>query len=697
MKSEPNQAIGALLAIVVALSATVANAQANRVPVPSREQQQASGKLLEEAYGVSKAGTAGEKQKLVKRLMQEAVADPNLPKEDLYAVLTTVIGLSQSLRDLPMMNDAIERLVTTFDVDASAERNRHLVRYLENANVKTAAALRPIFDEVTALARSVAAENRFLDAEMILNDVDAALVKMKVPGSAKQPLTDLQKEITARKEKYEAFQAARSVLESNPDDPDANFIVGHWLVTEERSWMLALPHLAKSSNSKPWQAAAALELKPDAEPVKVGDVWWELAASEAEPAKRELLLHAGKWYQQALPTLTTLTKKLVEKRLGEIAALPKPEAKATLSANKRVGDASSVNPSNLTTWQEVDSGKSMDLLGRVKLPEHAIHGRWKRDGNALVVEPMGGSLLFAPVSIQGNYELDVEFTRRSGDRYVFIGFPIGLSGCHLILSNGGGVTHGLNYLDGQNTWKHPASAAVFRPGKLQNGHRYKLHIEVAAEGDRAAIVATLDGQRIIGWQGKTNQLICPSEYATPLAPVVSIGANDVATDFHVLNLQLKRGAKAYLLNDDFQSPATQVAGAPPKTLEAKCVRWNGRQYFVSDKPMSITEAQRLAAQLKGRLLTISSAEEQAAIIANGRGLTFWMAGWRRSDTSEFRDERNRLLRFMGNWASGQPGRGWNERQLTIRTASTKDRGWDDCPPLSNHAIIEWGEEYPNVK
>ncbi len=87
MKTRPNRAIGKCLAIVIFLSATVVNAQADRAEVPSSEQQQTRQKLLQEGFGLSKAATNTEKQKLVKRLMQEAVIDPKLPKDDLFVVL----------------------------------------------------------------------------------------------------------------------------------------------------------------------------------------------------------------------------------------------------------------------------------------------------------------------------------------------------------------------------------------------------------------------------------------------------------------------------------------------------------------------------------------------------------------------------------------------------------------------------------
>ena len=113
--------------------------------------------------------------------------------------------------------------------------------------------------------------------------------------------------------------------------------------------------------------------------------------------------------------------------------------------------------------------------------------------------------------------------------------------------------------------------------------------------------------------------------------------------------------------------------------------------------MNLTEAQRLASLMEGRLLTISSAEEEAFILKEGRGLALWMSGWHRTDSNEWRDERNRPLRHFGRWGFREPS-GFDECQLAILTATNNVRGWHDGHPSSAlHAIVEWGEEYPNGK
>lgn len=48
-------------------------------------------------------------------------------------------------------------------------------------------------------------------------------------------------------------------LETSPDDPQANFLVGQWLGVFEDDWKAALPRLAKGSDPQ-WRTAAEAEL-----------------------------------------------------------------------------------------------------------------------------------------------------------------------------------------------------------------------------------------------------------------------------------------------------------------------------------------------------------------------------------------------------------------------------------------------------
>ncbi len=161
----------------------------------------------------------------------------------------------------------------------------------------------------------------------------------------------------------------------------------------------------------------------------------------------------------------------------------------------------------------------------------------------------------------------------------------------------------------------------------------------------------------------------------------------------MLELKLKKGS-GFELDGLTLNPLGLVAKAPPKQIEGKCLDWSGRKYFISDKPMNFAEAQRFAARLQGRMLTISSLEEEVFIKKQGRGLVLWMSGWRHHGGNVWRDENNCPVAFFGRWAQFNPQLTYAETQLSIFTSPTsKWVGWNDHPATDAlHACIEWGEE-----
>ena len=163
----------------------------------------------------------------------------------------------------------------------------------------------------------------------------------------------------------------------------------------------------------------------------------------------------------------------------------------------------------------------------------------------------------------------------------------------------------------------------------------------------------------------------------------------------MLELKLKKGS-GFELDGLTLNPLGLVAKAPPKQIEGKCLDWSGHKYFISDKPMNFTEAQRFAAQLQGRMLAISSLEEEEEVFIKkqGRGLVLWMPGWRHHGGNVWRDENNRPVAFFGRWAQFNPQLTYAETQLSIFASPTsKWAGWNDHPATDAlHACIEWGEE-----
>ncbi len=682
----------AVLFAAWSVTAIAQDAEPAKSAVPTAARQAEVRKLLDETFELSKANTAAKKQQVAQKLMEMA-GDPATAVDELYVVLAAALPLLREAGDFPTYLTAVEQLIEMFQVDAEAERTKHVIDFLTAC--KSSSTLEPVLNEVVAMAGRAARENRYRPANELL---DAAQKQAKRISATKlfKSLVEVHGMLREREQAFIAQTQAQQTLSDNPDDPQANFAVGLWLAVYESDWKQALPRLAFGSDAK-WKTAAAAEPKSPSEveaQLSAADAWWEVAQSAAGEAKLTAQRRAHKWYERHEPNAkSSLTKARVTKRIEELTAGLDAASQRTLTWSSQ--------PKSLTNAGskavELPIGKSIDLLEMVKLPEHALVGVWQRKAEAVIGQSSPDARFMVPVAIRGSYELHCEFTRRAGADAVLVVFPVGSSSCGLLLSAWGGLCHGLQMVDGRDVKNQAASTgAVLRPGNLTNGQRYKLQIDVSQNADRATIAATLDGQRIIAWQGGVSQLSCSPNIIIPCQPAVGIGIFNSPSEIHKLELRLRHGGKACRLDDDWWNPLIPVATFPPKEIAAKCLNWKGRKYFISEKAMNFAEAQHLATGLQGRLLTISSAEEEAFIGEQGRNL--WMSGWRRANSNEWRDERNRPLRFIGKWGSpDQPSMREHESNLEIRMAPSGPPGWyDDFPWGSGpHACIEWDEEYPD--
>ncbi|MBC7818833.1 MAG: protein kinase, partial [Planctomycetaceae bacterium] len=353
------------------------------------------------------------------------------------------------------------------------------------------------------------------------------------------------------------------------------------------------------------------------------------------------------------------------------------------------------------TSQEPRSGgelpveSSIDLLAMVKFPEHAVLGRWKKSDSGIIGEPFQQQRFMVPVVVAGSYQLICRFTRHTGFGDLSLILPVGDTSC--IMSCVDSVC-GLNLVDGRFVRELAGTpAAIRRSGPIANGVSYELQVTVNQRGQDVEIQSSLDGEQLISWKGRVAQLSCEGAHSLPNSHSIGLHSFQSALSVHRFELRLDRGGRGFRLGDDWKNPLFVVADEPTSDVVQKCLDWNGKKYFISDKPLSLPDAQLLASQFKGRLLTISSADEEKFIFEQSRGLRLWMAGWRPPmATLQWRDERNRPLRYFGNWGRNQPDHAEQiQWQLSVWTDDLVARGWHDVQTWWGglHACIEWGEEY----
>ena len=349
----------------------------------------------------------------------------------------------------------------------------------------------------------------------------------------------------------------------------------------------------------------------------------------------------------------------------------------------------------------------IDLLEMVKMPDHAVLGRWSREGSTLVSDAAFRGRFMAPVVIAGDYEFTCKFLRHTGKEAVTLIFPVGETSCAVMIDGWGSTVSGIYLFDRKVP---PAlagtGAAIKQNSVLTNGVAHELSLSVSQSQDDVTIRSGIDGKELISWTGLQSQLHCPEHYCLPISQVIGICQYNSSIEVRELKLRLNEKSRAFPLKDDWKTPLNVVTDNPTPEIAAGCLTWNGRKYYVSGIPLSLSDAQLLATQLKGRMLTVSSPDEESFLLEQGRGKMMWMAGWRpvsyTTPKEGWRDERNRPLRYIGRWANTQPDCGQpnipnDQFQLEIGATGHRFTGWDDAPSWlgGTYACIEWGEEYPD--
>lgn len=673
--------LATLLAVTACAAWMIAEAQESgeKVAPPIAARQSEIRKLLDETLELPKATTATKKQQAVQKLTEMA-ADPNTSSEELYVVLTTAMTLLRETGDFPIYLKLVDQLVETYRFDADSERTRYLTEFM--ASCKSMATLEPAVAEVIASVDDAARDSRYRPANELLDAADKHAKRLNATKLAKS-LAEARQSLRGRELAYQAMTQAQKTLEQKPDDPKANTAVGIWFAVYESDWEQARPKLISGSDAK-WKAAAAAE-PSSADDIDrqlvAADAWWDVALSATGDAKLAAQRRAQYWYSTYEPSVKSpLVKARVVKRLEEISAIVDPK-----SASPAIVVKGSTRPSK-SEEVSIPVGKPVDLLKAFKLADHGLRGKLVRDGNSVVSNTSRGGFML-PIVAKGSYELVIEFTPIEANPFKCV-FPVGTSSCGIVVGAHGGSVSGLEAVDGCAVAEGSvASGAIVRPGKLVAAVRHQLRITVNQTDDSATIEGKLDDSLVTSWKGRVAQLGPFCEHMIPCAHAIGIH-NYGRVEVHAIEFRLNKGGKAHLLGADWKNSITQAAATPPKEIASSCVIWKGRSYYFGDKPVYFVDAQQLAVRLQGRLLTISSAEEEQFVKANGRGQDYWLSAWRPLSSKDWRDDRNRPLRYFGTWGPNQPELYDGHGNLVYSPT-----GWHDDPSTSLvRACIEWGEE-----
>ncbi|HEX4146609.1 MAG TPA: hypothetical protein VHY91_24115, partial [Pirellulales bacterium] len=249
---------------------------------------------------------------------------------------------------------------------------------------------------------------------------------------------------------------------------------------------------------------------------------------------------------------------------------PKPDDPTAVAGNTK---PSSNSPQNLPadngsakpapapaapSVEQFPLGQWVDVLRFIDTnSKMVVEGNWSRDGQEISVQPGGCSRIAIPVAIKGSYDFKVEFTRASGNEGVTTMLSVASHPCEVVLGGWEGRAGGLEVINGYEAIDTRNPVAV-RPSYLENGHRYRLLVNVQiGSGSHASVDVWLDGKGYLPrWSGDPATLAAHPRSPLPNASDLGLGAWQSALTFHSAQLKMLSGSASL-------DPALVSVNPPP--------------------------------------------------------------------------------------------------------------------------------------
>ena len=214
-----------------------------------------------------------------------------------------------------------EKLALWYDVDPMEVKTDLLLTLIDARRSEPAMSI-PQLETIESgleLIRQAVAEDKYKAAQRMYKPILATARKTK-DAMVVQEVTGVGKEIDRLESEFAKLADAKTTLARDPEDPDANLVMGRRYCFDRNLWVQGLVYLSKGSNKTLAELARRDLASPESpeEQTALGDAWWDQAEKEAGQTKIAMQLRAGHWYQQ---DFGGLSRETTRRRLAEIAPM----------------------------------------------------------------------------------------------------------------------------------------------------------------------------------------------------------------------------------------------------------------------------------------------------------------------------------------------------------------------------------------
>lgn len=299
-----------------------------RDPIPSPADLKPATALINDLFKaeLAAARTPADKKALTQKLLQTAREEKGVSR---YALLLKAHDQALGAGDVPDTVAALDALAAAFEVDVLKLKATAFAVLQRQVPMN---AREHLAEEVSRAVQAALAADR-LDVARTLVETLQSNAQTARGSELTATASALMRTLRDREAVYPEVKRAQQLLAEKPADPAANLKVGRYLCFLKADWDAGLPRLAAGGDAALKQLAER-ELLPEApaeERVKLADGWWDTAAKEQGSAQQHIRDRAVKWYTDALPSLSGLSKQRVQQRIDQAARMdPGGRVKATV-------------------------------------------------------------------------------------------------------------------------------------------------------------------------------------------------------------------------------------------------------------------------------------------------------------------------------------------------------------------------------